>query len=338
MGRGFIYNNPVLTIGKLHLKNWLILAPMSGRTNLPFRLIVKKMGAGLVITEMISAVGLSRGQAKTHTYLDSDPAERPVAAQLFGSEPDKMAISAQIVTEKGMDIVDINMGCPVKKVVKTGSGAALMCDPKKAAKIVSAVRKSTSLPLTVKIRAGWSPEEANALDMAMIIEDSGADGISIHPRFASQGFSGKADWTLIARIKTTVRIPVIGSGDITEPSLALKMRSETVCDGVMIGRAALTNPWIFKQVLDMEEKGSFNTPDRDDRYLLIMEHYSLLIEYLGENRATNVMRGLLLLYTKGLPDRRLLRGLISEIDGRKRLISVVNRYFGCIGEEMAREG
>jgi tRNA-dihydrouridine synthase B len=328
----------MLTIGKLHLKNWLILAPMSGRTNLPFRLIVKKMGAGLVITEMISAVGLSRGQAKTHTYLDSDPAERPVAAQLFGSEPDTMAISAQIVAEKGMDIVDINMGCPVKKVVKTGSGAALMCDPKKAAKIVSAVRKSTSLPLTVKIRAGWSPEEANALDMAMIIEDSGADGISIHPRFASQGFSGRADWALIARIKTTVRIPVIGSGDITEPSLALKMRSETSCDGVMIGRAALTNPWIFKQVLDIEEKGSFNTPDRDDRYLLIMEHYSLLIEYLGENRATNVMRGLLLAYTKGLPDRRLLRGLISEIDGRKELISVVNRYFGCIREEMASEG
>jgi tRNA-dihydrouridine synthase B len=328
----------MLTIGKLHLKNWLILAPMSGRTNLPFRLIVKKMGAGLVITEMISAVGLSRGQAKTHTYLDSDPAERPVAAQLFGSEPDTMAISAQIVAEKGMDIVDINMGCPVKKVVKTGSGAALMCDPKKAAKIVSAVRKSTSLPLTVKIRAGWSPEEANALDMAMIIEDSGADGISIHPRFASQGFSGRADWALIARIKTAVRIPVIGSGDITEPSLALKMRSETSCDGVMIGRAALTNPWIFKQVLDIEEKGSFNTPDRDDRYLLIMEHYSLLIEYLGENRATNVMRGLLLAYTKGLPDRRLLRGLISEIDGRKELISVVNRYFGCIREEMASEG
>jgi len=161
----------MLTIGKLHLKNWLILAPMSGRTNLPFRLIIKKMGAGLVITEMISAAGLSRGQAKTHTYLDSHPAERPVAAQLFGYEPDSMAISAQIAAEKGMDIIDINMGCPVKKVVKTGSGAALMRDPKKAAKILSAVRQSTSLPVTVKIRAGWSPEEANALEIAMVTQD-----------------------------------------------------------------------------------------------------------------------------------------------------------------------
>jgi nifR3 family TIM-barrel protein len=328
----------MLTIGKLHLKNWLIMAPMSGKTNLPFRLIVKKMGVGLVITEMISAVGLSRGQAKTYTYLDSHPAERPVAAQLFGSDPDTMAISARIVAEKGMDIVDINMGCPAKKVVKTGSGAALMRDPKKVAKILSAVRESTSLPLTVKIRAGWSPEEVNALVIARIIEDSGADGIFIHPRFASQGFSGKADWTLIARIKRALKIPVIGNGDITEPSLALKMSSETSCDGVMIGRAALTNPWIFKQILEMEEEGSFNTPDLDERYRLIVDHYLLLIKYLGENRATNIMRGLLLLYTKKLPNRRFLKAFISEIDGREKLISILDKYFGYIREEMVSEG
>jgi nifR3 family TIM-barrel protein len=328
----------MLTIGKLHLKNWLILAPMSGKTNLPFRLIIKKLGAGLVITEMISAAGLCRGQAKTHSYFVSRPAERPVAAQLFGSEPETMATSARIVAEKGMDIIDINMGCPAKKVVKTGSGAALMRDTKKAAKIISAVRQNTSLPLTVKIRAGWSPEEANALEIAKIIEDSGADGISIHPRFASQGFSGKADWTLIARIKEALKIPVIGSGDITEPSLALKMRSVTSCDGVMIGRAALSNPWIFKQILDMEEKGSFTIPDLGDRYRLIAEHYSLLIEYLGENRATDVIRGLLLLYTKSLPNRRFLRDLISEIDGREKLISVLDKYFGYIRGEMASEG
>ena len=327
----------MLTIGTLHLKNWLIMAPMSGKTNLPFRLIVKKMGAGLVITEMISAVGLSRGQAKTHAYLDSHPAERPVAAQLFASEPDVMATSARIVAEKGMDIIDINMGCPVKKVIKTGSGAVLMRNPKKVAKIISAVRQSTSLPLTVKIRAGWSPEEANALEIARIIEDSGADGISIHPRFASQGFSGKADWTLIARIKKALKIPVIGNGDIIVPSLALKMRSETSCDGVMIGRAALTNPWIFKQILEMEEKGGFNNPDLDDRHHIIMEHYSLLIKYLGENKATNIMRGLLLLYTKRLPSRRFLKGFISQIDGRDKLVSIVNEYFGYIREGMASE-
>jgi len=328
----------MVTIGKLHLNNWLILAPMSGKTNLPFRLVVKKMGAGLVITEMISAVGLSRGQAKTHSYLVSDPAERPVAAQLFGCEPETMATSVRIVAEKGMDVIDINMGCPARKIVKTGSGAALMRDPRKAAKIISAARQSTSLPLTAKIRAGWSPGEANALEIAKIAEDNGADGIWVHPRFASQGFSGKADWTLIARIKSVLKIPVIGNGDIVEPSLALRMRSMTSCDGVMIGRAALTNPWIFRQILDMEEKGSFATPDLDERHRLIMEHYSLLIKHLGENRATNVMRGLLLLYTKRLPNRRFLRRFIPEIDGREKLIGVLNKYFGYLREEMAGEG
>ena len=328
----------MITIGTLRIKNWLIMAPMSGKTNLPFRLIIKKMGAGLVITEMISAVGLSRGQKKTHAYLESHPDEKPVAAQLFGSDPDIMALSADMVGEKGLDIIDINMGCPVKKVVKTGSGAALMRDPKRVEKIITAVRKNSLLPLTVKIRAGWSPTEANALEIAHIIEESGADGITIHPRFASQGYSGNADWTLIAKIKKAVKIPVIGNGDVATPLLALKMRSETNCDGVMIGRAALTNPWIFAQIIDMENKGSYEIPNSYERYQLIMEHYSLLGKYCSETRATHMIKGVLLLYAKGLPHKKILRGLIQEIDGKDTLIAATDKYFGYIREEMAREG
>jgi tRNA-dihydrouridine synthase B len=328
----------MLTLGTLQLENWLVLAPMSGRTNLPFRLIVKKWGAGLVITEMISAAGLWRNQEKTQAYFKSHPDERPVSAQLFGSEPEAMVMSVGIAAEKGMDGVDINMGCPARKVVKSGAGAALMRDPQRAGKIISTVRRNTPLPLTVKIRAGWSPEEANALDIARIVEDNGADGICVHPRFANQGFSGKADWTVIAEVKRALKIPVIGSGDVTEPALALRMRSVTNCDGVMIGRAALSSPWIFKQVLEMERTGHFRNPSLEERYRVVKEHYFLLLEYLGEKRATNIMRGFLLWYTKSLPNRGFLKGVISEINGKERLIAVVDEYFGSIQEGSGREG
>jgi tRNA-dihydrouridine synthase len=187
--------------------------------------------------------------------------------------------------------------------------------------------------LTVKIRAGWSPQEANALEIARVIEGCGADGICVHPRFASQGFRGAADWGLIRRVKETVQIPVIGNGDVSAPSLALQMRSETHCDGVMIGRAALSNPWLFRQTLELEQRGSFTTPTPEEKARVIRKHYELLIANVGEKRATYIMRGLLLLYTKGLPNRKFLQGSVSAIEGRETFFHTLYTYFGPLQAE-----
>ena len=229
------------------------MAPMAGVTTLPFRLMVKKLGAGVVTTEMVSAMGLTLGKQKTLDYLRTHPSERPLAVQLFGAEPDVMARAAQMAVDAGADLVDINMGCPVRKVTKTGAGAALLRDPERVAELVTRVRLACNVPLTVKIRAGWSPRETVALEIARIIQDCGADAVTVHPRFATQGFSGTADWSLIGEIKSRLMIPVIGNGDIFEPSYAIKMKDQTGCDGVMIGRGAVGNPWIFKQALFLEQ-------------------------------------------------------------------------------------
>jgi len=325
----------MLRIGSVKLKNSLVLAPMAGKTNLPFRLLIKKMGAGLVTTEMISSEGLTRGHKKTFEYLATHLDEKPLAVQLFGADPERIALSAQIAEEKGLDIIDINMGCPVKKIVKNGAGSALMRKPREAAKIVSDVRKKTTLPLTVKIRSGWSPKEENYLDIAKIIEDCGADGITIHPRCTTQGFSGKADWQVIKNIKEAVHIPVIGSGDIIGAYSAIEMKDETGCDGVMIGRAALKNPWIFKQILELEKTGKIYLPGIDSWHELIKEHFFLLEKYYGEKRGANMIKGPLLYYTKGLPKKAIIKGLIPEIEGKRSFLSIINRYFeGIAGESL----
>ena len=243
----------MLKIGNLLLKNYLIMAPMAGITNPPFRLIAKRLGAGLVVTEMVSAVGLSRGHEKTFRYLESTPEEKPLSVQIFGADPYDMAMAAEIAVEKGADLVDINMGCPARKVVKNGAGGALLRNPAAVRDMVAAVRKVCTVPLTVKIRSGWSHLEANFLEIAGIIEDCGADAVAVHPRFVKQGFSGQADWGIIREVKKNLGIPIIGNGDVFKPALALKMREETGCDGVMIGRGAMGNPWIFRQILDLEQ-------------------------------------------------------------------------------------
>lgn len=324
-------------IAALDIANSFILAPMSGKTSLPFRLIIKKMGAALVHTEMISSEGLIRGQKKTAGYLQTHLNEAPLAAQLFGADPQNMAEAAKIVEQTGLDIVDLNMGCPAKKILKNGAGAALLRTPHRIARIVSAVRKKIEIPLTVKIRSGSSPTEANYVQVSKIIEDSGADAITIHPRYTKQGFSGMANWQVIKEIKNALHIPVIGSGDVTDVRLAIAMREQTGCDGVMIGREALKNPWIFKQILHLQQTGQPFHPSLDSWRALILEHFSLLENYFGEKSASNQIRGVLLHYSKSLPKTKKLRSLISDLDGRLSFLSLINSYFDQVSGSALHE-
>jgi len=324
----------MLRIGHLCLNNFVIMAPMAGITNLPFRLMVKKLGAGLVTTEMVSAMGLTLGKKKTYEYLKSDPREKPLAVQIFGSSPDVMASAAQTVVNAGADLLDINMGCPVKKVVKTGAGASLLRDPRSVSEIVSAVRRVCPIPLTVKIRAGWSPEEPAACELARVLEDCGVDAITVHPRFATQGYSVHAEWPLIGLVKNRVKIPVIGNGDIFEPSQALEMMRQTGCDGVMVGRGAIGNPWIFRQILHLTQGLPVPRPNLDERRSLLIEHYQLLSNTMGGKRAARTMRGLLLWYTKGLPHSSRFRGSITQIKDLESLVATMDNYFSDLkGEE-----
>ncbi len=322
-----------LQIGALQLENRYVMAPLSGITNLPFRLIARRMGAGLVTSEMISAAGLSRKQEKTLHYLKSDDREKPFAVQIFGADPGDMAAAAEIAVESGADLVDINMGCPAKKVLKTGSGGALLRSPHRIGELVQQVRKACSVPLTAKIRPGYSPETDFAVEIAKAIEDNGADGITVHPRFVNQGFSGKAQWRIISRIKRHVHIPVIGNGDVLRPEQAMEMIHETGCDGVMLARGAIGNPWLFRQILELEKGCTPTAASFKERKSIMLEHFDLLCESMGEYRASKVMRGLLLWYTKGLPKSSRFRGAFTGIRDLNTMISAVDEYFSELENE-----
>jgi len=319
-----------MQIGRLSLKNDVLLAPMAGITDLPFRTIVREFGCGMAFTEMVSANGLVRGTGKTCRYLDSSPGDRPLGVQLFGSDPSTLAAAARIAAEEGADLIDMNMGCPVKKVIKTGSGAALMRDPEQAAAILRAMRRATNLPLTVKIRAGWRRRETNALDIGRIAEECGVDAVILHPRTVDQGFGGVSDWGLIAALKEQLRIPVIGSGDVHGPEDAARMFRETGCDGVMVGRGALGNPWIIRNILAHLAGGAVSPPSLADREEAIRHHLALAIDYYGEKVGTRDFRKHLLWYTKGLRGGAQFREIVGKITDQAAAWDALQDYFQCL--------
>jgi nifR3 family TIM-barrel protein len=275
-----------LTIGSLVLPHNVVLAPLAGITNLPFRLICRQEGASFAYTEMVSVNGLVREGIKTLALLKSCSDDRPLGIQLFGSDPSDLAEAARIVAGYG-DLIDINMGCPVRKVVGTGAGSALLQDSHRIAAIVRAVRAVTSLPLTIKIRSGWHADRHVFLEVARIAEAEGCDAITLHPRSRSQMFAGQADWDQIAEIKSALSIPVLGSGDLFAPEDCLRMLRQSGCDGLMIARGALGNPWIFRQTHELAQKGSYNPVTVAERADTIIRHLSL---YCQENDAATAVR------------------------------------------------
>lgn len=324
-----------MKIGSVQLKNITILAPLAGITNLPFRLLMKEAGCALVCSEMISSNGLIYGSQKTNRMLDSKHEEKPLSVQLFGCDPSIMAEAAAIVEASGASILDINFGCSVKKVIKTGAGAALMREPQKAEALLKAVRKSVKIPLTIKMRSGWNTSGEQALRLSNIAETCGVDAITMHPRTALQGFGGKADWPLISKIKKHVSVPVIGNGDIHTAQDALNMLNDTGCDAVMIGRAAIDNPLIFVQVNALLKGEDVPVTDFSMNFEVMIRYLEASVEYLGEEHACYIMRSRLGWFSKGLPHSSKFREAIKCISSEAEAKKMINSYKESIGFTMA---
>lgn len=309
-----------LKIGNVTLDNNLILAPMAGVTDLPFRLLCKEQGAALCCMEMVSAKGIYYNNKNTESLLTVDERERPVSLQLFGSDPDIMAAMAAKIEHRNFDILDINMGCPVPKVVNNGDGSALMKNPKLAGEIIEKMVKVIDKPVTVKIRKGFDDEHINAVEMAHIAQESGAAAVAVHGRTREQYYSGKADWSIIADVKNAVSIPVIGNGDILDAKDVIAMKEQTNCDGFMIGRGAQGNPWIFHQILHYFETGELiGKPPIEEMIDTMLRHARLQIEFKGDYLGIREMRKHAAWYTAGYKGASKLRGMINDVESYEEL-------------------
>lgn len=309
-----------LKIGNVLLENSYVLGPMAGVTDLPFRLLCKEQGAGLLCMEMVSAKGIFYNNKNTESLLQIHPEEVPVSLQFFGSDPKIVSEMAKRVEERPFSILDINMGCPVPKVVRNGEGSALMKNPKLVYELVSATVKAIKKPVTVKIRKGFDDEHINAVEIAKIIEEAGAAAVAVHGRTREQYYSGKADWEIIRQVKEAVSIPVIGNGDVTSGEKAIAMREQTGCDGVMIARGAQGNPWILSELLEYERTGRLpDRPDVEEIKQTMLRHARLQIEYKGDFTGIREMRKHVAWYTKGLHGAARLRDQINQVESYAEL-------------------
>ena len=309
-----------LKIGNIELENPYVLAPMAGVTDLPFRLLCKEQGAGLLCMEMISAKALQYNNKNTKALLEIDPRECPVSLQLFGADPDIISEQAKRIEELPFQILDINMGCPVPKVVRNGEGSALMNQPRLVYDIVYKTARAIQKPVTVKIRKGFNDESVNAVEIARIIEDAGGAAVAVHGRTREQYYSGEADWDIIRQVKEAVHIPVIGNGDVTSGKCAIAMMEQTGCDGVMIGRGAQGNPWIFRELLEYERTGQIsNRPSKEQIRNTMLRHARLQIALKGDYLGIREMRKHVAWYTKGLEGSARLRDDINKVESYEEL-------------------
>ena len=315
-----------LKIGNVALSNPYILAPMAGVTDLPFRLLCKEQGAGLLCMEMVSAKAIQYNNKNTKALLEIHPEEEPVSLQLFGSDPEVISEVAKQIEELPFAILDINMGCPVPKIVRNGEGSALMNQPKLVYEIVSKTVKAIQKPVTVKIRKGFNDESINAVEIAKIIEDAGGAAVAVHGRTREQYYSGKADWDIIRQVKEAISIPVIGNGDVTSGESALAMMRETGCDGVMIGRGAQGNPWIFSELREYEKTGQMPArPSNEELKEMMLRHARLQMQYKGDYLGIREMRKHVAWYTTGLPNSAKLRGEINAVESYEELEKLLKK-------------
>jgi tRNA-dihydrouridine synthase B len=312
-----------MKLGPYLLRTPLVLAPMAGVSQMPFRRLALELGAGLAPTELVSAEGLFRKSTRTMRYLRHDPSvEVPFCVQLFGGDPQRMADAARVARDEGAQVIDLNMGCPVPKVTRGGAGSALLCDPERAGEIVARVREATGLPVSAKIRSGWDSSRVNAVEVARALERGGACAIAVHPRTRAQGYSGRADWSVIAAVKQAVQVPVIGNGDVASAKDAQRMRAQTGCDAVMIGRAALGYPWIFREILGGPP------PTAAERLAMVLRHFEEhLAPFPDPVMGVRSFRQMLLWYARGLRGAARFRVMAMRLDAAAEVRAAMARFF-----------